>query len=262
MTDEPGPETPDDEEPRILARDDGASIAYHRTEGMNPGVVFMGGFMSDMGGTKAVALETHCRASGRAFLRFDYQGHGRSSGAFTDGAIGIWTGDALSALDALTDGPQVLVGSSMGGWIMLLAALARPDRVAGLVGLAAAPDFTEALMWQRFPPEIRDAIERDGVYYQPSEYGDAPYPITRALIEDGRTHLVLERPLAIHCPVRLIHGMRDKDVPWEHSLRIADALLGEHVAVTLVKDGDHRLSRDADLARLCRTVDELCDELG
>jgi pimeloyl-ACP methyl ester carboxylesterase len=262
MTDKTGPETSTAEEPAILPRADGASIAYHATPGNNPGVVFMGGFMSDMTGTKAVALEAHCRAQGRAFLRFDYQGHGQSSGRFEDGTIGLWSRDAITALDEATDGPQIIVGSSMGGWIMLLAALARPDRVAGLVGLAAAPDFTEALMWQHFPPDVRDIIEREGVYHHPSEYGDTPYPITRALIEDGREHLVLERPLAVHCPVRLIHGMRDPDVPWEHSLRITDSLLSEHVAVTLVKDGDHRLSRDQDIALICRTVDSLVAEIG
>lgn len=262
MTDETGPDTEGNESPQILTREGGASIAYHRSAGKGPGVVFMGGFMSDMSGTKATALEAHCRAAGRAFLRFDYQGHGQSSGRFVDGTIGLWSRDAIAALDALTEGPQVVVGSSMGGWIMLLAALARPQRIAGLVGLAAAPDFTEALMWQHFPPEVRDAIERDGVYHMASSYGDAPYPITRALIEDGRDHLVLERPLAVHCPVRLIHGMEDQDVPWEHALRVADALLSRHVEVTLVKDGDHRLSRDADLARLCRAVDALCEEVG
>jgi pimeloyl-ACP methyl ester carboxylesterase len=262
MTDETGPDSADAEKPAILTRSDGASIAYHFSPGDNPGVVFMGGFMSDMTGSKATAIEAHCKARGRAFLRFDYQGHGQSSGRFEDGTIGIWAADAICALDALTDGPQIVIGSSMGGWIMLLAALARPDRIAGLVGLAAAPDFTESLMWQHFPPEVRDTIERDGVYYEPSEYSDQPYAITRALIEDGREHLLLERALAVHCPVRLIHGMRDPDVPWEHSLRIQDALLSEHVSVTLVKDGDHRLSRDQDIALICRTLDGLVTEIG
>ncbi len=250
------------ERPQILTRRDGATIAYHKTEGDAPGVVFMGGFMSDMTGTKASALEDFCRATGRGFLRFDYRGHGASSGEFTDGAIGLWAQDAIAALDELTDGSQVLVGSSMGGWIMLLAALARPDRVAGLVGIAAAPDFTEVLMWQHYPAEICATLERDGVYFEPSEYSEDPYPITMKLIEDGRRHLVLERPIEVHCPVRLIHGMVDAAVPWEHALRISEMLLSKHVSVPLVKDGDHRLSRDEDLDRLCRVVATLCEDVG
>ena len=242
----------------ILARDGGATIAYHRLEGTSPGVVFMGGFVSDMEGDKATALEAHCRRTGRAFVRFDYQGHGKSSGRFEDCTIGSWTEDAVGVLDELTSGPQVLVGSSMGGWIMLLAALARPDRIAALVGVAAAPDFTEVLMWNRYPPDVKEILLRDGVYNEPSAYSDTPYTITRALIEDGRNHLLLERPIAVHCPVWLIHGMEDPDVPWEHALMIADRLLGRHITITLVKDGDHRLSRPEDLARLCRIVDEAC----
>ena len=252
------PETP----PEILESANGARIAYHRSEGTAPGVVFLGGFMSDMGGTKAVALEQHCRKAGRAFLRFDYQGHGASSGAFIDGCIGDWSNDAIAAIDALTDGPQILVGSSMGGWIMLLAALARPQRIAGLIGLAAAPDFTEALMWQHYPPEIRETIERDGVYYAPTEYGDTPYTITKKLIDDGRDHLLLERPIALHCPIHLIQGQKDPDVPWEHSLMIADRLLSDHVTITLIKDGDHRLSREEDLVKICQAVDSMASALG
>jgi len=252
------PETP----PEFLDCPNGARIAYHRTEGALPGMVFLGGFMSDMGGTKAVALENHCRGAGQAFLRFDYRGHGESSGAFIDGCIGDWAQDAIAAIDTLTAGPQILVGSSMGGWIMLLAALARPQRTAGLIGLAAAPDFTEALMWQHYPPEIRETIERDGVYFAPTEYGDTPYAITRKLIDDGRNHLLLERPIAIHCPVHLIHGQKDPDVPWEHALMIADRLLSEHVTITLIKDGDHRLSREEDLTKICQAVDAMAAALS
>jgi len=263
MSDAPATRNPPEAgKPAILTRADGSTIAYHRLGGGSPGVVFLGGFMSDMTGTKAVALEEHCRRTGRAFLRFDYQGHGASSGRFEDGTIGIWADDALAALDELTEGPQVLVGSSMGGWIMLLAALARPDRVAALVGIAAAPDFTEVLMWNRFPADLRATLQSDGVYYQPSDYSETPYPITLALIEDGRLHLLLERPIAVHCPVWLIHGMADAEVPWEHAPMIADRLLSQHVTVTLVKDGDHRLSRDEDLARLCRVVDQVCAQTG
>jgi len=245
--------------PAILARGDGASIAYHRTDGDVPGVMFLGGFMSDMTGTKATALEAHCRDTGRAYLRFDYTGHGQSSGDFTDGTIGQWAGDAIAALDALTDGPQVLVGSSMGGWLMLLTALARPKRVVGLVGLAAAPDFTEDLMWRRFGPDIRETLARDGAYHEPSAYSESPYPITMRLIEEGREHLLLDRPIAIHCPVRLIHGMKDVDVPWMTAQRLADRLLTDDVSIHVIKDGDHRLSTERDIAIICHHVDRLCE---
>ncbi len=248
--------------PGILTRGDGATIAYHKIEGDAPGVIFLGGFKSDMTGTKATTLEAFCRDRGRAFLRFDYFGHGQSSGPFTDGTIGRWAADTLAVLDELTDGPQVLVGSSMGGWLMLLAALARPGRVAGLLGIAAAPDFTEKLMWQHFSPAVRAELEQDGIHYQPSDYEDGPYAITLALIEDGRRHQVLGRPIAVHCPVRLIHGMKDDAVPWEHAALLSEALLSEHVTLALIKNGDHRLSRQGDLDRMCRTLDRLCEEVG
>jgi len=246
--------------PGILPRADGATIAYHATEGESPGVMFLGGFRSDMTGTKATALEAACRENGRAFLRFDYFGHGESSGDFTDGTIGRWRDDAIAVLDELTDGPQVLVGSSMGGWIMLLAALARPQRIAALVGIAAAPDFTEDLMWRRYGSDVRDTLARDGVYYEPSPYDDGPYPITMRLIEEGREHLLLEKPIAIHCPVRLYHGMRDEAVPWMTAPRLAERLLAEDVRVLMIKDGDHRLSRDEDIHRLCVGVEAACRE--
>lgn len=223
--------------------------------------MFLGGFRSDMNGTKATALHEHCRRTGRTFLRFDYQGHGQSSGEFTDGSIGQWAEDAIAVLDELTEGPQVLIGSSMGGWIMLLVALARPQRVAGLIGIAAAPDFTEDLMWQRYSREIRKTLFRDGIYYEPSAYDDEPYPITMKLIEDGRKHLLLTRPITIHCPVRLFHGMKDPDVPWMTAARLAEKLLSEDVKVMLIKDGEHTLSREQDLARLFVTLDELCETL-
>lgn len=235
----------------------GGRLAYVRTPGAGPGVVFLGGFMSDMTGTKATALEAHCRARGRAFLRFDYRGHGASEGRFVDGTIGGWAADAVRAVDQLTDGPQILVGSSMGGWLMLLAALARPDRVAGLVGIAAAPDFTEDLMWEQFPEPVRRVLLRDRIWHEPSEYGDTPYPITLDLIEEGREHLLLRGPLPIGCPVRLIHGMRDRDVPWTVSQRLLEHVAAEDVTLTLVKDGDHRLSRPEDIARMIAAVDDL-----
>ena len=238
----------------ILAREDGATIAYHRRTGRRPGVVFLGGFMSDMTGTKARALDAFCAARGQAYLRFDYFGHGASSGAFADATVGHWKDDALAVLDQLTQGPQVLVGSSLGGWLMLLAALARPERVAALVGIAAAPDATEDLMWARFPPPVRDEIMRAGAARLPSDYSPEGYLFTRRLIEEGRQHLVMRGPIPVACPVRLLHGMRDPDVPWQTSLALAERLQGRDVEVTLLKDGDHRLSSESDLALLTRTL--------
>lgn len=250
----------DERPPLFLVREDGARIAYRMTEGKTPGVVFLGGFKSDMRGTKARALEDHCRAAGRACVRFDYRGHGESSGAFEDGAIGIWADDAVAVLDACSTGPQLLVGSSMGGWIMLLAALARPERVAGLVGIAAAPDFTEDLLWNRLDGSERDRLVRDGRLLQPAEEGEEPHVVTAKLIEDGRRHLLLAAEIPLRCPARLLHGMNDAAVPWTTSTRIAEKLASEDVRVLLVKDGDHRLSRDPDIARLRAAVDELAED--
>ena len=242
---------------RILHAPDGETIAYHVLEGKAPGVMVLGGLMSDMSGTKALALEAHCRAQGRAFTRFDYFGHGESSGAFTDGTIGRWHADTLQVLDCVAQGPQILVGSSMGGWQMLLAARARPERTAGMIGVAAAPDFTDDLMWNQFDDGMKARLEEEGIVYLPSDYEDTPYPVSRALIEDGRDHMLLRAPLALDCPLHLIQGMADKDVPWQMAVRIAEAVAGGDVTVTLVKDGDHRLSRDADLARLLGAVDAM-----
>ncbi len=248
--------------PARLARADGSSLAYHKTAGRAPGIIFLGGFMSDMTGGKALALEAFAQDRGQAFLRFDYQGHGASSGRFDEGTIGLWAGDAVAVLNELTEGPQVLVGSSMGGWIMLLTALARPERVAGLLGIAAAPDFTEDLMWAKYPEAVRETLTRDGVYREPSDYGEAPYTITMKLIEDGRNHLLLRGPVALDCPVRLIHGMADPDVPWQVSQMLAGALRSEDVEVTLVKGGGHRLSEPDDLARLTVTLERLLQRVG
>ncbi len=248
--------------PRRLERPGGHTVAYHATPGKSPGVVFCGGFSSDMTGTKAIALDAFCRGEGRAYVRFDYLGHGASSGKFEQGTIGRWADDAKAVIDAATEGPLVLVGSSMGGWIMLLAALARPARVCGLVGSAAAADFTEDLVRNRFDDAQRAALMRDGVVQVPSDYDEEPYAITRALIEDGREHLLLHAPIPITCPVRLIQGMNDADVPWDTALRIADRLEGIDVEVTLVKGGDHRLSEPDDLARLWRTVTELLNTVA
>jgi len=245
-----------------LDRPGGGHIAYRQTPGRAPGVLFLPGFRSDMTGTKATVLEASCRERGHAFLRFDYSGHGESSGNFEDGTIGAWLEDAILAIDGLTDGPQVLVGSSMGGWIALLAALARPERVSGLVGIAPAPDFTEDLVWSVATPEQRRALESTGVWYEPSAYSEEPTPITMKLIEEGRRHLLLRAPIPLTCPTRLIHGMRDEDVPWATSLRLAEALESADVEIALVKSGDHRLSEDADLARLQEVVARLLDQLS
>lgn len=244
-----------------LDRGDGVRLAWRRTPGRGPGVVFLGGFNSDMTGSKAEFLAGWCEARGTPFLRFDYSGHGASEGRFADGTIGRWAEDAACVIAAQADGPQVLVGSSMGGWIALLLAARGRAAARALVGIAPAPDFTEDLMWAEFPPEVRAAIERDGVWHRPSEYG-APYPITRALIEDGRQHLLLRGPLPVGVPVRILQGQQDPDVPWQHALRIADALTGPDVRVHLIKDGDHRLSRPQDLALLGETLAPLLLEDG
>jgi len=243
--------------PQILARVAGATIAYHQRHGASPGIIFLGGFRSAMTGTKALFLDDYCRRRGRAFVRFDYFGHGESSGDFALGTIGRWRDDAIAIIDSLTTGPQILVGSSMGGWIMLLAALARPERIAALVGIAGAPDFTQELLWPRLSPAQRAEIIARGAIVLPSDYDPAGYPYTSALIEDGRRHLLLGAPIALAMPVRLLHGMRDQSVPWQLSLRLAERLASTEVAVTLVKDGDHRLSSDSDLARLAQTLDAL-----
>jgi pimeloyl-ACP methyl ester carboxylesterase len=214
-----------------------------------------------MTGVKAAALEGLCRDAGRAFVRFDYFGHGASSGAFADGTIGRWADDATAVLDELSDGPQVLVGSSMGGWLMLLAALRRPERVAGLVGVAAAPDFTEDLMWARYDAAARSELLRNGIRYEPSAYDSRPYPVALRMIEEARRHLLLRAPIPLHCPIRLLHGMRDPDVPWRTSLHLAERLEADDVETVLIKDGDHRLSRQADIARLEAAVAALCRQV-
>jgi len=234
-------------------------LAYEHIVGRTPGVLFCGGFMSDMTGSKATALAIHCRQQGRAFVRFDYSGHGASGGRFADGCIGDWLGDALAVLDELAAGPQVVVGSSMGGWIALLLALARPQRVRALALLAPAPDFTQAIWDDELSPAERERMGRDGHIERPSEYSQQPYLITRRLIEDGRRHLLLDGPIDIRCPVRILHGMRDSDVPWRRSITLVERLQGDDVALTLLKNGDHRLSNPDDLLRLTGTVDALCE---
>ena len=244
-----------------LDRGDGVELAWALLPGAGPTVVFLPGFNSDMQGSKATVLRDWCAAQGRAMLRLDYSGHGASGGAFTDGGIGRWLADAQEVIARQTAGDLLLVGSSMGGWIALLLARAMPDRVVGLVGIAAAPDFTERLMWQSMAPAERALLEAQGFLDVPSEYG-APYRITLGLIRDGRDHLLLDAPIPLTCPVRLLQGQCDADVPWETAVRLAERLTGADVQVCLIKDGDHRLSRPQDLALLTRTVGALLGEDG
>jgi hypothetical protein len=241
-----------------LTRADGEVLAWRRVDGRGPTVVWLGGFRSDMAGTKAEALADWAADSDRAYLRFDYLGHGESSGDFQGkGTITRWREDALAVLDDLVEGPAVLVGSSMGGWIACLAAMARPKRVASMVLIAPAPDFTEKLMAPGIPPEGHADLAKGGVWLRPSEYGD-PYPITRALLEDGARWSILgSGPIPIEVPVRILQGGEDPDVPWRHALELAEALKGDDVTFTLIKDGDHRLSRPQDIARLLAAMDEL-----
>ncbi|MBL3562411.1 alpha/beta fold hydrolase [Rhodovulum sulfidophilum] len=244
-------------EPQMLTTPEGRRLAYHRTEGAGPGIVFLGGFMSDMEGTKATHLEAWARAQGRAFLRFDYSGHGQSSGRFDEGAIGDWAADARAAFGALTEGPQVLVGSSMGGWIALLLARALPERVAGLVGIAAAPDFTEDSMWAGFSDAQRAELTETGRLELPSAYADSPYVITRRLIEDGRRNLVLRDPLAFGFPVRLLQGTADEDVDTRVALRLLERIETEDLRLTLVKGADHRFSTPETLALIESAILEI-----
>lgn len=239
----------------------GVTLAFQRSAGRGPTLVWMSGYASDMSGTKAEALHAWAEGAGQAFLRFDYAGTGRSQGAFVDGTIGRWLEDALAVIDGLTEGPVVLVGSSMGGWIALLAARARPARVSGMVLIAPAPDFTERLMWPELTEAARTAIMKKGQWLRPSAYGD-PVPITRALIDDGRAHLLLDGPIPFAGPVRILHGQLDPDVPWGHSLELSEQLESEDVRTTFIKNGDHRLSTPENIALLTETVATLCRELS
>jgi pimeloyl-ACP methyl ester carboxylesterase len=238
-------------------------IAVLTREGTPPAIVWFGGFRSDMRATKAEALDRWAAEAGRAVVRFDYSGHGESTGAFVEGTISRWLEDSLAVLDRYAGERPVLVGSSMGGWLALLACLRlaaeRPDRAPrALVLIAPAPDFTETLMWPAFPPEAKAALQETGLFMSPSAYGE-PYPITRDLIEDGRRHLLLGGPIAPGCPVHILQGMRDPDVPWEHAMALVERLPGENVQLTLIKDGDHRLSRPEDIDRIIRAVAAACE---
>ena len=247
--------------PSFLTTPQGRRIAYRQTAATHgavstPGIVFLCGLKSDMHGTKAVDLEDWAHREGRAFLRFDYSGHGESDGAFTDGSIGDWAQDAEAAITMLTDGPQILVGSSMGGWLSLLMTQRLPGRVAGLVTIAAAPDFTEDGMWAGFDAAQREALARDGQVALPSDYGD-PYIITRRMIEDGRNQLVLRSPLRIDAPVRLLQGTADADVEMSVALRLLAHLEGPDIVLELVKGADHRFSDDACLSRIVAAVEDV-----
>jgi pimeloyl-ACP methyl ester carboxylesterase len=240
-----------------LVAENGERLAYRHLDGASPGVLFCPGLYSDMQGSKALALEAFCLQQGRQFTRFDYMGHGQSDGDIRAGTIGRWSRDTLAVLDAVTRGPQVLVGSSMGGWMMLLAAQARPQRVAGLLGIAAAPDFTERMLHEEFSPAQRAQLAQQGYIERPSEYADSPYYISGHFLDEARDHLLLNRSLPIIVPVHLIHGQADVDVPWSTSLRLAECLQSSHVEISLIKSGDHRLSGSADLDRLCRSLEAL-----
>ena len=244
---------------QFIDTDAGRRIAYHRTEGQGPWVVFLGGFKSDMGGTKAVHLEEWARSRGQAFLRFDYSGHGASSGVFEDGCIGDWSADALAAIEALTDGAVLLVGSSMGGWVSLLAA-GKLSRVAGMVGIAAAPDFTEDSILAGFSPEQHDEMARTGRVALPSEYGE-PYVITQRLLKDGRRNLVLRDPVREFGPVRLLQGTEDADVDRSVALRLLDHLSGD-VRLTLVKGADHRFSNPECLSLIETAITDVLDQIA
>jgi pimeloyl-ACP methyl ester carboxylesterase len=252
----------------IAADGERRSIAVRVEPGSTPGLFWLSGFRSDMRGTKALALAQWAREAGRACVRFDYSGHGESAGAFTDGTIGRWLAEAVAVFERCCPGPQIVIGSSMGGWLALLLVRALRARgeaapapaaaasVAGLVLIAPAVDFTEELMWKRFTPEIKRALGEHGVWSRPSAYSDEPYPITRRLIEDGRNHLLLGGMIETGCPVRILQGVEDADVPWRHAVELVSRLASDDVVLTLVKDGDHRLSRPEDIERLLGAVAE------
>jgi pimeloyl-ACP methyl ester carboxylesterase len=254
-----------DQEPAFIEVGNDAGrrrIAVRARTGSAPGLFWLSGFNSDMRGTKAIALDAWAAERNRACVRFDYSGHGESGGAFVDGTIGRWLEETVAVFEQFCAGPQVVIGSSMGGWMALLLAremARRPARrasLAGLVLIAPAPDFTEELMWKNFSPEARHEIETNGVWLRPSAYGE-PYPITRALIEEGRNHLLLGGSIDVGCPVRILQGARDPDVPWQHAFALAHRLPVDDVVLTMIQDGDHRLSRPQDIARMIAAVAEI-----
>lgn len=252
--------------PNYLTQANGDKIAYHFSapapEYTGANVIFLHGLMSDMQGGKALAVEEFCRQRGIGCLRFDCYGHGQSDGRFQDGTLSRWSDDTVSLLDEVAQGPQVLVGSSMGGWNMLLSALKRPERIKGLLGLAAAPDFTEDLMRQDLNADQLSALKAQGHIEIACDYGDDPYVISQKLLDDGQKNLLLRDPLNLNIPVRLIHGMQDDDVPWQTALKLQDVLQSDDVEITFVKNGDHRLSEPHHLDRLCATLDRLLQQVN
>ncbi|HPF46035.1 MAG: alpha/beta hydrolase [Alphaproteobacteria bacterium] len=244
--------------PSFLIGPENRKIAYRKLNWGSPTVVFCGGYMSDMEGTKALFLEESCKELGLSYVRFDYSGHGNSSEKFEDGTIGKWRDDALSVIDQVTEGPLIIIGSSMGGWIGLLVSLSRKDRVKAFIGIAAAPDFTRELMWESYSDTIKETLKRDGIYLGPSEYSDEPYKVSYGLIQEGDDHLLLNKAIELDCPVRLFHGLKDNDVPSEFSMRIAEKLKSDDVIISFSKSGDHRLSTPADLSRLKQALNEFC----
>jgi len=254
-------------QPSILKLPDGQHIAYHKfsspAKKNQPGIIFMGGFKSDMEGAKAIFLENYCQKMKIDFLRFDYFGHGKSSGDFLKGTISRWRDDALAVLDNLTSGPQILIGSSLGGWIMLLAALARKDKIKSLIGIAAAPDFTERLIWDKLKESEKETLRNTGFFDLPSEYCNdpaeecEPYTITYKLIDDARKHLLLNKKVIdLHCNVNLIHGMKDLDVPYGFSIELCNKIAGKNVTLHLAKDGNHRMSEPESLEILRNVVEK------
>lgn len=242
----------------FLELSDNKKLAYVLSEGKLPCVIFFGGFKSDMTGTKATALEELCKKNGQRFIRFDYSGHGKSSGRFEDGTIGEWKQDALAIIDKLGAEKNILVGSSMGAWVALLCALERKEKTSAFVGIASAPDFTENLIWNKLNDEQKTQLRSDGVYHAPSCYGDDPYPITLKLIEEARNHLLLSKTIDLNIPIRLIHGTKDQDVPYATSKTLADRITGKDKKITLIEGGDHRLSEPQQLDIICKSVQELC----
>lgn len=242
--------------------EDARKIAVRRRPGNNPGFVWLGGYRSDMAGTKAVALDEWCGENGLACCRHDYSGHGESSGKFSDGTISRWTEESLAVFDAFTSGPQILVGSSMGGWVALLMAreLKRRgelDRLLGLLLIAPAPDFTHELMWPKLNEAQKNEIAEKGYLEEKSQYSDEPNIYTRALFEDGEKNRVLTGPIDLGCPVHIVQGQQDPDVPYQHAMKLAEHLPSDDVTVTMVRDGDHRLSRPEDIELLLRVAGNL-----
>lgn len=242
--------------PASIACEDGIVIAYHHNSGHAPGVLFCGGFRSDMNGGKATSLSAFCHNRGQQYTRFDYRGHGQSSGVFADSTVGDWLNDAVTILDSVTTGPQIVVGSSMGGWIAFLLARARPNRIAAIITIAPAVDMTRRTL-ANLPDDASRQLRENGVWMRPSKYEPLGYPITEKLLEEGASHNLLNDAITFEGPVRILHGMQDDAVPWSLSLEISDALVSKDVAITFVKDGDHRMSTPADIKRLLNLVGDL-----